>query len=241
MSSKQINPYAQKWLLDNFYNSISNNKYTISKVKDERLGNYHKRHLYKDLLSTMYSNKRKALDLDERGFTIDEQIQTGFQDKEILAAMYDNMQSAKKLNELGISYDMQAKLGEKWGRYFQELYNKTDKIEEFVEKNEIPPAVLTGYLMKKGEPDYLIAENNPKKTLLEIKKVQSCTDFLYKIVPNMVIGLFSGSSNAGEIPEDISREIAEQLVSQSSGAKDFRSLVKLSEVNKSARQSFSRL
>jgi hypothetical protein len=237
MKQTKLNHYAQKWLLDSFYNSIANGKYTTSRISEEKVGNFHKRNTYKDLLSTMYTNKNKALGLNDSGFTIDEQIEAGYRDKEVLAAMYDNIKSARKLDKIGISYDMQANLGVKLGKAFQAFYNKTEEVVNFVEKNEIAPILLTGFLMQEGRPSYLLAENNPKATSAEINKLHNCNYFLKAAIPNMMAGMFAQSVNgnmAASLPEDIGRIIGEKLVSQSNGSKDFRTLVRLSEVNKGA-------
>lgn len=234
MRIRQLNPYAQKWLLDSFYSSIANGYYTTSRVSEERIGHYHKRHAYSDLLSTMYVNKGKAIGLDEKGFTIDEQIKTGFQDKEVLAAMYDNIKNAERLDSIGVSFDMQAKLGKKLGTGFQGFYDKTEDFECFVNKNQISPILLAGYLMNQGNVGYLVAESNPDKAEKEIEKIHSCNYFLLNVIPEVMAGMLAGSINGVDIPEDVGKLIGQNLVDESKGTKDFRTLVRLSEVNRGA-------
>jgi len=234
MRTRQLNPYAQKWLLDSFYGSIANGGYTSSRISEERAGYYHKKHAYTDLLSTMYVHKKQAIGLDESGFKIEEQIQTGFQDKEVLAAMYDNIKNADKLDNIGISYDMQAKLGKKLGKSFQGLYDKTEELEGFVNKNHISPILLTGYLMNEGNVGYLVAEGNPVKASEEIDKIHSCNYFLQTVIPEVMAGMFCGSDVGLDVPEDVGKIIGQNLVDESKGAKDFRTLVRLSEVNRGA-------
>ncbi|MDA0782341.1 MAG: hypothetical protein PQ612_07570 [Rickettsiales bacterium] len=235
MRQKQIKSQVQKWLSDSFYDSIANGKYTTSRISEEKIGHYHKRHLYTDLLATMYTNQKKVIDLDEKGFAVDKQIETGFRNKEVLATMYDNLQNSKQLDDIGVSYDMQAKLGLKLGKHFQNLYNKTKEIEEFVSKNDISPILLTGYLMQKGEPEYLIAESNPVKTSVEIEKMNYCSEFL-QVIPSVMSAMLSDGIPQLNLPEDVGRVIGDKLVKQSTGTRDYRALVRLSEVNRGAMQ-----
>lgn len=233
MKQKQMEIYAKKWVIDSFYNSIAKGGYSPSRQIE---GNFYKKQHHIDLLATMCNNKKSALYLDESGFTVDEQIEAGLKNKEVLATIYDNLTNAKKLEAFGISYDMQVQLGERYGNSFQTVYDKTDEIEDFIVQNDIQPILLTSYLMQKSEPAYLLAEGDSEKASAEIKKIQECNDFLQKILPKEVATLFCKAN----LPEDVGGVIAEHLVRQSSGVKDFKALVRLSEAGKKGEASQGR-